>query len=229
MADATRDIHRIGDLIDLEGLPYPDLVRRVDVAPWEALNYLDDFFLGFVFNTHVATPSGAYIDGNVSIGEGSVIEPGAVIFGPTVIGKNCRVRSGATIRGSVVIGDNCVIGHASEIKHSILFRGCQVAHFNYVGDSILGNRAHLAAGAIIANVRIAGGTVTVRAREERVDTGLVKFGAVLGDDAEIGCNAVLNPGSIIGKNSIVYPLVSWRGILSSGMIAKSAEICVLRV
>lgn len=167
---------------------------------------------------------------NVSLGEGVLVEEGAVIQGPAIIGPRTIIRSGAYIRERVVIGADCVIGHGVEIKNSVLLDGCQIAHFNYVGDSVLGNRVHMAAGSIIANVRITKGTVFVRsANGEKIDTGREKFGAMLGDDVEIGCNAVINPGSIVCKQSIVYPLVSWRGILAANKIAKTDGYIVDRL
>lgn len=220
-------VPRLRDLIDTTGLPYSEF-SHAQSAPWDLLAILDEFFDGFQFHNRGTVLHGAWVDSNVSLGEGSVVEPGAVIIGPAVIGKECRVRAGAYIRDAVVIGDNCVIGHCSEVKRSVLFTGVQVAHFNYVGNSILGNRSHLAAGAKVANVRLAGGTIKVTRAGQSCDTNLKKFGAILGDDAEVGCNAVLNPGSIIGRKSIVYPLVNWRGILDEGMIAKTPKECIVR-
>lgn len=227
MGTRANAIPGLFELIDTSGDQYAELWESI-VFPWDILLRLKDFFEGFQYRVDGTVMEGSFVDSQVSIGEGSIIEPGAVIVGPAIIGKNCRVRAGAYIRDHVIIGDNCVIGHSSEIKHSLLFTGSQVAHFNYVGDSILGHRSHMAAGAKIANVRITGGTVRMDSGEEVIDTKLVKFGAIIGDDAEIGCNAVLNPGSIIGKKSIIYPLVNWRGILPGGMIAKTEKDCIVR-
>lgn len=184
-------------------------------TPWEILKKLEAFF---------SEKNG------VSLGEGALVEEGAVIKGPAIIGPRTVIRSGAYIRERVIIGADCVIGHGVEIKNSVLLDACQIAHFNYVGDSVLGNRVHMAAGSIIANVRITKGTVVVRLRNgASVDTGREKFGAMLGDDVEIGCNAVINPGSIVCKQSIVYPLVSWRGILEANKIAKTDDDIVDRL
>lgn len=158
----------------------------------------------------------------VIIGEGSVVEEGATIIGPTVVGKNCVIRQGAYIRGNVVINDNVTIGHSVELKNALVLSNAAVAHFNYVGDSIIGYKAHLAGGAVTANTKLIPGDIKVKVGGETFATGLQKFGAVVGDSAEIGSNVVLNPGSIIGKSSVVYPLVSWRGVLPANMIAKSA-------
>ena len=150
-----------------------------------------------------------------------MVEDGAMIKGPAIIGKNCQIRHNAYIREHVLIGDNCVVGNSSEIKHSILFNDCHVPHFNYVGDSILGYKSHLGAGVKISNVKLVPGNVFVEIDGVPFDTGLRKFGALLGDFAEVGCNSVLNPGSIIGRNSILYPNTNWRSILPENMIVKN--------
>ena len=157
------------------------------------------------------------------IGAGTIVEPGAMIIGPAIIGAGCRIRHGAYIRENVVVGDGCVVGNSVELKHCVLFNQCQVPHFNYVGDSILGHKAHLGAGSILSNVKLDNQNVWINFDGTPIDTGLRKFGGLIGDKAEIGCNAVLNPGSIIGRDSIVYPNVSWRGILPRNMIAKHVD------
>jgi NDP-sugar pyrophosphorylase family protein len=144
-----------------------------------------------------------------------------MIKGPAIIGRNCEIRHNAYIRGPVLIGDHCTIGNASEVKNVLLFNHSAVPHFNYVGDSILGYRAHLGAGVKISNLKLDGTSVTVEFEGARVDTGLRKFGALVGDGVEVGCNAVLNPGSILGRGSAVYPNVNWRGILPAGHVAKN--------
>jgi NDP-sugar pyrophosphorylase family protein len=147
-----------------------------------------------------------------------------MILGPTIIGKNCQIRHNAYVRPYSVIGDGCVIGNACEIKHSLIFNHCKVPHFNYIGDSILGVHVHMGAGVKISNLKLTPGTVLIDEVDQSgipIDTGLRKFGALIGDRAEIGCNAVLNPGSILGRGSIVYPNVSWRGVLPEHMMAKN--------
>jgi NDP-sugar pyrophosphorylase family protein len=163
----------------------------------------------------------AFVGKRVFIGEGTVVEDGAMIKGPAIIGRNCEIRHNAYIREQVIIGDNCVVGNSCEVKNSIFFNQAVAPHFNYVGDSILGYKAHLGAGVKISNVRLVPGTVTVDIDGVPFDTGLRKFGALLGDQTDIGCNAVLNPGSIIGRGSIVYPNTNWRGILPANMIVKN--------
>lgn len=155
------------------------------------------------------------------IGEGTVVEDGAMIKGPAIIGRNCQIRHNAYVREDVIIGDNCVIGNACEIKTALIFNHCQVPHFNYVGDSILGHKAHLGAGVVLSNFKSLKGNVTVPVDGLPLDTGLRKFGALLGDGCDIGCNAVLNPGSIIGRGAVIYPCTNWRGILPANMIAKN--------
>jgi NDP-sugar pyrophosphorylase family protein len=163
----------------------------------------------------------AYIGENVCVGEGTVLEDGVMIIGPAVIGQNCQIRHNAYIRQGAIIGDNCVVGNSTEIKNSILFNNSQAPHFNYVGDSILGHKAHLGAGVKISNFKVFAGNIIVEADGKEFDTGLRKFGALLGDGAEIGCNAVLSPGSIVGRNSVIYPNVVWRGVLPDNMIVKN--------
>ena len=160
-----------------------------------------------------------YKDG-VLIGKDVTIEEGATILPPTVICDGAVIRQGAYIRGSVYIGKGAVVGHSTEVKNSILMERAEAPHFNYVGDSILGNHAHIGAGVILSNLKADKSTVTIKG-DTSLSTGMRKLGATLGDGAEIGCNSVLNPGSVIGKGSTIYPLTSWRGFLPEGYIAKS--------
>lgn len=163
----------------------------------------------------------AFIGQDVSIGEGTVVEDGAMIRGPAIIGKDCEIRHNAYIREHVIIGDGCVIGNSCEFKNTLLFNEAKVPHFSYVGDSIFGWRAHLGAGVKISNVKLMPENVTVEIDGVPFDTGLRKFGALLGDNTDIGCNSVLNPGSIIGRGSVIYPNTNWRGILPANMIVKN--------
>jgi len=161
-----------------------------------------------------------FISDKVYIGKGTVIEHGAMIKGPAWIGENCEIRNGAYIRENVILGDGVVAGNSSEFKNCLVFNDAEVPHYNYVGDSILGHKAHLGAGVILSNVRLDRHPVTIATAEGPLDTGLRKFGAVVGDRSEIGCNAVLSPGSLIGRNCIIYPGTQWRGILPDHSIAK---------
>ena len=160
-----------------------------------------------------------YSDG-VLVGKGASISPSAHISPPAIIGEECEIRVGAYIRGNVILGRGAVVGNSTELKNCILLDGAQAPHYNYVGDSLLGVRAHLGAGAICSNLRSDGREVIVRADTD-YPTGMRKLGAILGDRAEIGCGCVLNPGTIIGKNSRIYPLTSVRGIVPPDCIMKS--------
>ena len=148
------------------------------------------------------------------------IYPNNYIAGPTIIGHNTEVRPGAFIRGNVLVGENCVVGNSTELKNVILFDNVQVPHYNYVGDSIFGYKAHTGAGAITSNVKQDKTLVTVNVNGEKIPTGLRKFGAMLGDRVEVGCNAVMNPGTVVGRNSRIYPLSMVRGFVPENSIYK---------
>jgi carbonic anhydrase/acetyltransferase-like protein (isoleucine patch superfamily) len=156
--------------------------------------------------------AGAYVMGqDIFVGPGSVVEPGALIKGPTIIGAYSEIRQGAYIRGHCLVGDHCVVGHTTEIKHAVMLDGAKAGHFAYIGDSILGNRTNLGAGTKLANLKMVDTPIGVKVDGKMVDTGLRKFGAVLGDETETGCNSVTNPGTLLGRRCIVYPAVSVRG------------------
>ena len=209
------------DLFDLTQTEHATLFEGCEFA-WDALKRLKDYIHANLRPGLQNTCEGvAFIGKQVFIGEGTVVEDGAMIKGPAIIGRNCHIRHDAYIREHVLVGDGCVVGNSCELKGALLFNGCQIPHFNYVGDSILGFKAHLGAGVILSNVKSVKGNVTVRHEGRLVDTGLHKFGALVGDHAEIGCNAVLNPGSIIGRKAVVYPLTNWRGVLTANSIAKN--------
>ena len=164
---------------------------------------------------------------DVFIHESAIINRACEINGPCIIGKGCEIRPGAYIRGNVIVGENCVIGNSTEIKNSILFDGVQVPHYNYVGDSILGYKAHLGAGAVISNVKSDKSIVSSYGENgSRIDTGLKKCGCFLGDYAEIGCHSVIAPGTIIARNSNVYPLCFVRGVVPEECILKTGNILV---
>ena len=161
-----------------------------------------------------------FVSGAVFIGKNTVIEQGAMIKGPAWIGENCEIRAGCYIREHVIVGSGCVLGNSCEFKNSIVFDEAQIPHFNYVGDSIIGYRGHLGAGVILSNVKLDRSEVTIYSPAGTIPTGLKKFGAVIGDRAEIGCHAVLNPGSIIGRNAVIYPGIQWRGVAPADCIVK---------
>jgi NDP-sugar pyrophosphorylase family protein len=194
---------------------------------WEALKKIEPYLAKVAKQNPPPKFPGASIGDRVVIGAGTVVEPGAMIKGPAIIGKNCQIRHNAYVRENVIIGDDCVIGNASELKNALLFNGAQTPHYNYVGDSILGHKAHLGAGVICSNLKSLSGNVTVEMDGKPFDTGLRKFGALIGDGAEVGCNSVLNPGSILGRGAIIYPGVNWRGVLSANCIAKNKTAFVV--
>ncbi|HUX13081.1 MAG TPA: UDP-N-acetylglucosamine diphosphorylase [Spirochaetia bacterium] len=207
------------DLLDLPGFGHRALFDRARYA-WDALPALAVYIrLRMKPENRGRVIGSAFVGDNVMIGEGTVIEPGAVIKGPAIIGRNCEIRSGAYVRENVIVGDGCVLGNSCEFKNAVLFDGVQVPHFSYVGDSILGFKSHLGAGVILSNVKSDGGAVTVRT-EPPIHTGLVKFGAIVGDQVEVGCNCVLSPGSIIGRRVVLYPNLLWRGVCPPDSIVK---------
>jgi NDP-sugar pyrophosphorylase family protein len=218
---------KAADLFDLAQTEHAAIFDGCNHA-WEALKNIEAYLAKVLRQNPPKKFPGASIGDRVIIGEGTVVEPGAMIKGPAIIGKNCQIRHNAYIRENVIIGDNCVVGNASELKNALLFNDAQAPHYNYIGDSILGHKVHLGAGVKISNLKLLPGNITVELDGVPTDTGLRKFGALMGDHAEAGCNAVLNPGSILGRGAVIYPNVFWRGILPANMIAKNkAEVEVV--
>lgn len=206
------------DLFDYQHSLAGEYLRGFQYS-WQALKGIKDLIISV----------GAALDGSyeeiapaVWIHKTAKIAPTASISGPCIIGANTEVRHCAFIRGSALIGENCVVGNSTELKNAILFDNVQVPHFNYVGDSILGYKAHLGAGAVTSNVKSDKSLVTVSGME----TGLKKFGAMVGDFVEVGCNAVLNPGTVIGRNSNIYPTSCVRGIVPEDYIWKTGGVMV---
>jgi len=230
-------------LFDSEATAFSRLFAYLE-EPWEALSSLEAY-LGILLaedplsgrtpagpgdayihgdlrlGPGVRVEPGVHIEGVVHLGSGCIVESGAYIKGPAWLAEGCEVRQGAYIRGNVIAGAGCVLGHCSEFKQAILLEGAQAPHFNYVGDSIMGIKAHIGAGVILSNLRLdkrrvraallPKGTLNDKGRLELLDTGLVKFGALLGDGCEIGCNCVLNPGSILGSGCRAAPLSRIKG------------------
>lgn len=192
--------------------------------PWQILPLIKDYIKKLIAE---GMPGYEKIADDVLVGKGVKIYSTATIEGPCILGEGTEVRPGAFIRGSVITGANCVIGNSSELKNCVLLDKVQVPHYNYVGDSVLGNHAHMGAGSICSNLKSDGKNVVVRA-EKDYETGLRKIGAILADGADVGCGCVLNPGTVIGKNTSVYPLTSVRGVVGAGCIVKSMENIVLR-
>lgn len=212
------------DLLDLSHTEHRVIFDNVE-AVWQALPkiaaYLQFRLKPAIHGKLVGKP---FVSTAVFVGKGTVIEHGAMIKGPAWIGENCEIRNGCYIRENVIIGDGVVAGNSCEFKNCLVFDEAQVPHFNYVGDSILGYKSHLGAGVILSNVKLDKAEVIVAGPDGKmVSTGLRKFGAVVGDHAEVGCNSVLSPGSIIGRNSILYPGTQWRGVLRESQIAKTRQ------
>ena len=186
--------------------------------PWEILPKIGDFIIEL--GSSLSPAKYKKIAENVWVSRTAKIYPNNYIAGPTIIGHNTEVRPGAFIRGNALIGENCVVGNSTELKNVIIFDNVQVPHYNYVGDSILGYKSHMGAGAITSNVKQDKTPVTVLAEGERISTGLKKFGAMLGDNVEVGCNSVLNPGTVVGCGARIYPLSMVRGFVPPRSIYK---------
>lgn len=188
--------------------------------PWEALSGIGGFILAL----------GPKLDKNefelfsdgVWVARDAAVFPSAYIYGPCIVDHGAEIRHCAFLRGNAVIGKGCVVGNSVEIKNSVLFDGVQVPHYNYVGDSVLGYKSHMGAGAITSNLKSDKSQVVVKSAAGEIETGRRKFGAILGDYAEIGCNSVLNPGTVIGRGTNVYPVSSVRGVIPENSIYKSA-------
>jgi NDP-sugar pyrophosphorylase family protein len=209
------------DLFDLGQTGHAAIFDGCQFA-WEALKKIEGYLaVNLKPELRNRCEGRAFIGEQVFIGEGTVVEDGAMIKGPAIIGRNCQIRHNAYLRENVIIGDDCVVGNSTEIKNSLLFNHAVAPHYNYVGDSILGHKTHLGAGVKISNYKLFPGNIEVEMDGVPFDTGLRKFGALLGDGVEIGCNAVLNPGSIVGPGAVIYPNVFWRGILPANTIAKN--------
>ena len=193
----------------LEGLTYP----------WEALPKISEFILemGKKLNPEVYELKGE----NIWIAKSAKVMPSAYIQGPAIIGENAEIRHCAFIRGNAIVGNSAVVGNSTELKNVILFNNVQVPHYNYVGDSILGYKAHMGAGSITSNVKSDKKLVIVKNDTETIETGLKKFGAMIGDNVEVGCGSVLNPGSVIGRNTNIYPLSSVRKVVPANSIYKN--------
>ena len=218
---------KIDELYDLSHTAAAEYLSGF-VYPWEALRGIKDFILSLGKTLDRAEYD--EISDGVWISRSAKIAPTAYIGSPCIIGHNTEVRHGAFIRGSALVGEGCVVGNSVELKNCILFDGVQVPHYNYVGDSILGYKAHMGAGSITSNVKSDKTPVVIKNREsgENFETGLKKCGAMLGDFVEVGCNSVLNPGTIIGRFSSVYPLSSVRGIIEDESIYKNPSDIVKR-
>lgn len=217
---------KVCNLYDLSQTMARDLLESV-TYPWEALSQINDYVLKI--GNQLDTKKYDKVGEDVWIAKTAKVMPSAYIHGPAIIGENAEIRHCAFIRGKVIVGDNAVVGNSTELKNVILFNKVQVPHYNYVGDSILGYQAHMGAGSITSNVKSDKKLVVVKNGKGQIVTGLKKFGAMIGDKVEIGCNSVLNPGTVVGKNSNIYPLSSVRGVIPSNSIYKNQNEIVEKI
>ena len=217
---------RTNELFDLSHTVAGDLLQKCEY-PWQALPYIGEWILAL----GAALPATRYeqVAGDVWIAKSAKVAPTASIGGPCIIGEEAEVRHCAFIRGNALVGNGAVVGNSTELKNVILFDGVQVPHYNYVGDSILGYRAHLGAGAITSNVKCDKSPVSIRVGESVIETGRKKVGAMAGDHAEVGCGSVLNPGTVLGKGCVIYPWSCVRGTVPPDVIYKHhSEIALCR-
>lgn len=209
---------KIKNLYNLEETIAKELLEQVEY-PWEVLPKISEFIikLGKTLDKEIYEEKGE----NIWIAKTANVYPSAYIKGPAIIGENAEIRHCAFIRGNAIVGNGTVVGNSTELKNVILFNKVQVPHYNYVGDSILGYKAHMGAGSITSNVRSDKKLVIVKDEKEKIETGLKKVGAMIGDEVEVGCGSVLNPGSVIGKNTNIYPLSSVRNVVPPNSIYKN--------
>ena len=217
---------KIKNLYNLEETMAKPLLEKLEY-PWEALPQISEFIiqLGKALDKEIYEEK----EENVWIAKTAKIYPTAFIKGPAIIGENAEIRHCAFIRGNAIVGNNAVVGNSTELKNVILFNNVQVPHYNYVGDSILGYKSHMGAGSITSNVKSDKKLVIVKNGKEQIETGLKKFGAMIGDNVEIGCGSVLNPGTVIGKNTNIYPLSSVRGVVAPNSIYKNQNEIVEKI
>lgn len=208
----------IEKLLDLKETMAAELFEG-KTYPWEVLPEIKDFILKL--GKTLDSDEYEYREGDIWIAKSAKIAPTACINGPAIIGKDTEVRHCAFIRGNAIVGEGCVVGNSTELKNVVLFNCVQVPHYNYVGDAVLGYKSHMGAGSICSNVKSDKQLVVVKDGEEKIETGLKKFGAMLGDHVEVGCGSVLNPGTVIGRNSNIYPLSPVRGCVPADSIYKS--------
>ena len=216
---------RVSQLLDLSHTMAGEYLARVEY-PWQALDGIKDLILALGPTLPPEEYDQPYP--NVWVHKTAVVAPTACLGAPCIIGAKTEVRHCAFIRSSALVGEGCVVGNSVELKNVILFDGVQTPHYNYVGDSILGYKSHMGAGSITSNVKSDRTLVVVKDGSELIPTGRKKFGAILGDHVEVGCNSVLNPGTVIGRGSSIYPTSSVRGVIPAGSIYKAHGNIVLR-
>ena len=216
----------ITELFDLSHTVAADYLRGF-TYPWEALKGISDMIISVgktLSPDEYDSPSE-----NVWIHKTAKVFPSAYIGSPCIIGANTEVRHCAFIRGSALVGENCVVGNSVELKNVIIFDNVQTPHYNYVGDSILGYKSHMGAGSITSNVKSDKTNVVIRSEADQIETGIKKIGAMLGDHVEVGCNSVLNPGTVIGRNSNIYPTSSVRGVVPPESIFKTSGVIIRKI
>ena len=215
----------VANLYTLEETIAKDLFEGVEY-PWEVLPKIS----GFILELGATLPKEEYdkVGEDVWIAKSAKVFESAYIHGPAIIGKDAEVRHCAFIRGNAIVGEGAVVGNSTELKNVVLFNKVQVPHYNYVGDSILGYKAHMGAGSITSNVKSDKKLVVVKDGEEKIETGLKKFGAMLADHVEVGCGSVLNPGTVIGRNTNIYPLSPVRGCVPANSIYKNKDEIVTK-
>ena len=217
---------KIKNLYNLEETIATKIFEEVEY-PWEVLPKIGDFIMEL--GNSLSLDEYDKIGEDIGIAKTATVAPTAYIKGPAIIGKNAEIRHCAFIRGKAIVGEGAVVGNSTELKNVILFNKVQVPHYNYVGDSILGYKAHMGAGSITSNVKSDKKLVIVKSENERIETGLKKFGAMLGDEVEVGCGSVLNPGTVIGKKSNIYPLSSVRKVVPANSIYKNQNEIVEKI
>lgn len=200
----------IETFFDLEFAPLPEIYEKCSTI-WEPLTLISEALQSLTPRINGKIMRGARVSNQVKLGQGTVVEPNAVIKGPALIGENCEIRNGAYIRENVIIGDGVVIGHSTEVKNSMMHDQAELPHFCYVGDSLIGYKGHLGAGVKVSNLKVTRDEVTLQVKDKMIDTGLRKLGCILGDRSEIGCNSVLNPGTLIGKDTLGMANLSLAG------------------
>ena len=215
----------VKNLYNLNETIAAELLRSV-TYPWEALAKISSFILEL--GPTLDKEKFEQIGDDIWVAKSANVFPSAYLHGPLIIDENAEVRQCAFIRGSAIVGKNAVVGNSTELKNSILFNNVQTPHYNYVGDSILGYKSHTGAGVITSNLKSDKSLVTVLLDGKKVETGVKKFGAMIGDNVEVGCNSVLNPGTVIGRNSNVYPLSPVRGYVPENSIFKSQDNIVTK-
>lgn len=212
-------LKRYDELLNIDATICKKLFERCK-HPWEVLPLIKEYILELI---PILGEEYDEKGENIFIHKDAKIAETAFIKGPVVIGKNTEIRHGAFIRGNVIIGDNCVIGNSTELKNSIIFNNVQCPHFNYVGDAVLGEYSHIGAGVVLSNVKSDKTNIVVNINDEKFDTCLKKFSAILGDKVEVGCNSVLCPGTIVGQKTNIYPLTRVRGTIAANKIVKNMD------